>query len=229
MNPNNEKKATVTAALAPEKRRLRNRPTSSIGAAARRSTSTNATSSATPSASRPSVWAPPQPASGASITAKTTMPIAAVDSSRPGRSSGGVSGSREVGTIASARPIAASDTGTLTKNVHSHERPSSSAPPANRPAPAREPHRRAPQADRRRARTALTKHVRDDRQRRREDHRRADPHDRPRADELGRGVHEPRRRIPRSIDHEAGNEHLTAADPVAEAAGGKHQRGERER
>jgi hypothetical protein len=67
MNPISEKKVIVSAPLAALKRGLRNSATSSIGARARRSQTTNTASTLAASASPAIVRAAPQPWLGASM------------------------------------------------------------------------------------------------------------------------------------------------------------------
>src|SRR5215469_628104 len=65
MNPSRAKKAIATAALAAVNRGLRNRLTSNIGLAIRRSATASPARTATPAASRPMVDAEDQPQVGA--------------------------------------------------------------------------------------------------------------------------------------------------------------------
>src|SRR5262249_38628096 len=105
VKPASVKKLMAIDPLAAEKRGLRNSLTSSIGRARRRSTPTNTASSASPMVTVAAVSLDPQPQLGASMIEKTRVPIAALDSTRPAQSIGGVEGSFDVGTT-SATPIA---------------------------------------------------------------------------------------------------------------------------
>src|SRR5882762_199193 len=98
MKPWRAKNEIATTPLAALKRGLEKSDTSSIGWDVRRSTNTKITSSDTPSTRLEIVRTEPQPHPGASITPKTTIATPTLDSRRPATSSGGVSGSREVGT-----------------------------------------------------------------------------------------------------------------------------------
>ena len=130
MKPARAKKDTVTARDAAEKRRLRNSRTSSIGCAVRRSCAMNAAVRTVASVNSASVSADAQPRLGASMIANTAVPTASAERTRPGTSSRGASGSREVGTTHRTSASAPSATGTFARNVACQVLASSSTPPA---------------------------------------------------------------------------------------------------
>src|SRR5437660_1787056 len=130
MKPKRQKKAIVTEPLAAVKRRLRKRPTSSIGAEVRRSHITKAASRTVAIAKPPSVRALPHPWLGASMIVKISSPIAAVENTSPPRSIRGACGSRDVGTTEATKTAAAAATGAIAKKMLFQEKRSSSQPPA---------------------------------------------------------------------------------------------------
>ena len=103
------KNTNVIAPLAPEKRGLRNRRTSSIGSRVRSSQARKAprTTAATPNAARmvPSV----QPREGASMIAHTSVVRPAIERANPGTSSRGAEGSFDSGMRKRPAISAASD------------------------------------------------------------------------------------------------------------------------
>src|SRR5436305_13593322 len=98
VNPASVKKPIVIDPLAAVKRGLRNKLTSSIGRAIRRSTLMNAARRTRPAAMVPSVRVDPHPQFGPWMMLRTSVPIAALDRSSPGQSIGGGVGSLEEGT-----------------------------------------------------------------------------------------------------------------------------------
>src|SRR6516162_3757082 len=117
MNPNREKKATVTAALAAVKRGLRNRWMSSIGSGVLRSRAMKVPNRTAVAAKPAMLRALLQPTSGASMIVKISNAIAAVERAKPGRSTRGALGSREVGTEYATSAPASNATGAIAKKM----------------------------------------------------------------------------------------------------------------
>src|SRR5437762_5957590 len=107
--------------LAAEKRGLRKRDTSSIGRSLRASTLMNTASSARPSAKAANVDVDAQPQSGAWMMAKTSVPIAAHDSTSPGQSMGDAAGSFDVGTEDATPKATRAARGTMNKKTLPHQ------------------------------------------------------------------------------------------------------------
>src|SRR5215510_1454007 len=120
MNPFRAKNAIATDPLAAVKRGLRNSATSTIGCAVRASAATKAASTATPAASTLMVVVEPQPQLGAWMTPNTSRPIATADSARPRQSTGGVRGSREVGTAQAITAATTAATGAMNTKMLPH-------------------------------------------------------------------------------------------------------------
>ena len=120
MKPNRVRKPAVIARLPPENRRFANTDTSSIGWGVRSSHSVNAvrTTAATtnPAMVRPLV----HPTLGASMMVYTRAVTPIADRTRPGPSTGGAAGSRDVGTNSSPPTIATAAIGTLTRKIEPH-------------------------------------------------------------------------------------------------------------
>ena len=113
---------------------------------------------------------------------------------RPGTSTGGASGSREVGTKSRTQHDRDRRTmGTLTRRTEPHHQWSSSTPPRIGPSGNADARQRGPDPDRPAALPAF-EHVRDDRERRREDRGAADAHQRAEGDEPRRGRERGQRR-----------------------------------
>src|SRR5262249_49303523 len=129
MNPNRVKNDTVTAPLAALNRRLRNRPTSSIGSAARRSQLMNAASRTAERANPATLRGAAHPYVGASMIVNTSSAMVADDKTRPGMSTGAASGSLEVGTTSATRITAAAATGAMAMKMAAQLERSSSQPP----------------------------------------------------------------------------------------------------
>ncbi len=70
-----------------------------------------------------------QPRSGASMMVNTSVPMVRVDRTRPPTSTGGVAGSREVGTNRAPPRNVSAATGAITTNTLPHQKCSSSQPP----------------------------------------------------------------------------------------------------
>src|SRR6516162_11549581 len=144
MNPSRAKKEMATEALAAVNRGLRNRLTSIIGLAARRSAATSRPKTAAPAASAPMVAGEAQPQLGAWMIPYTIRLIPAVDRAKPRQSTGGVQGSREVGTRQATSSPTTAATGIMNKKMLPHQYRSSSQPPAigpsATPTPALAPH-----------------------------------------------------------------------------------------
>src|SRR5215510_16372636 len=130
MNPSSAKKEMATEAAAAVKRGLRNRLTSIMGLVARSSVTTSRPKTTTPAASTPMVAAEAQPHSGASMMPYTIRLIPAVDRAKPRQSTGGVRGSREVGTRQATSSATTAAMGTMNKKMLPHQNSSSSQPPA---------------------------------------------------------------------------------------------------
>ena len=128
-NPARAKKIVMIEPLAAEKRRLRNSDTSSIGCARRRSQATNTAVTAAVRANPTTVAGDVQPRSGASMMVNTKVPMATVDRTRPPTSTGGVAGSRDVGTNNTPPRNVTAATGAITTNTLPHQKCSSSQPP----------------------------------------------------------------------------------------------------
>src|SRR5215467_14340157 len=120
MNPRRAKNAIATEALAAVNREFRNRLTSIIGLAAARSAATSTAMTAAPAARVPVVAAEAQPQPGAWMTPKMIRHIPAADSTRPRQSTGGVRGSREVGTRHATRAATPPAAGTKNKKMLHH-------------------------------------------------------------------------------------------------------------
>ena len=131
--PNIEKNTSVIAALAPEKRGLRNSRMSSIGWDARISQAMNAprTTAARPNAAR--IVGFVQPRAGASMIAHTSVVRPAIDSAKPGRSRRGADGSLDSGTSQRPAVSAATTNGRLTRKIAFQLACSISQPPATGP------------------------------------------------------------------------------------------------
>ncbi len=107
------------------------------------------------------VWALVQPRSGASMTAWSSSPTNRTDSTRPGRSRRGASGSREVGTYSQTATMMTTASGTLARKVAVQSNCSSRSPPATGPSATASPVD-APQTPIARARAARSVKVRID-------------------------------------------------------------------
>ncbi len=115
--------------LAAENRRLRNSDTSSIGCARRRSQATNTAVVAALRLKPTTVAGAVHPRSGASMMVNTKVPMATVDRARPPTSTGGVAGSREVGTNNAPPSNVTAATGAMATKTLPHQKCSSSQPP----------------------------------------------------------------------------------------------------
>src|SRR5215831_15238795 len=130
MNPSRAKNAIATEAAAAVNRGLRNRLMSIIGWAVARSATTRAPRTAAPAARTLRVAADAQPHPGAWMIPYTIRLIPAADSTRPRQSTGGVRGSREVGTRQATSSSTMAATGTKNRKTAPHQNRSSSQPPA---------------------------------------------------------------------------------------------------
>ena len=144
MKPSSANSAIATAPQAALKRGLRKRLTSIMGCADRASATAMRASTATPPTMTAAVEAEPQPQRGASITPNTSRPIPAPDRTSPRQSTGGVAGSREVGTAAATPRATPAASSAIAAKMLPHQKRSSSQPPAigpiATPPPAQAPH-----------------------------------------------------------------------------------------
>ena len=132
------KKAKVTLMLPAEKRRLRNTPTSSIGWSMRCShrTKPRRNAAAAPNATNDATDS--QPCTGPSITAHTSVPTPAMESTTPIGSKRWSVVSRDVGTSHAMSTIATNTTGTVTLavspwgEVEVNGKPAGTTPPLTR-------------------------------------------------------------------------------------------------
>jgi hypothetical protein len=131
--PKRAKKANVTATLPAVKRRLVNTETSSIGCVRLRSQATKTAAAPAARAKPPVVTGEVQPCSGASMMVNTRVPIARVDRTSPTTSTGGVAGSREVGTNKAPPTKVTAATGAMATKTLPHQKCSSSQPPVTGP------------------------------------------------------------------------------------------------
>ncbi len=133
IDPNIAKNTSVIAALAPEKRGLRNSRMSSIGSRVRSSQARKAPSTAAlmPKAAR--IVGLVQPRDGASMIAHTSVVRPAIESAKPGTSSRGAAGSLESGTSQRPAASAATTNGRLTRKTAFQFACSISQPPATGP------------------------------------------------------------------------------------------------
>src|ERR1700738_4760146 len=122
MNPNNVRKPAVTARLPPENRRLANTVTSSMGWVLCRSQNPKAASVTADTAKPAAVWALLHPQVGAWMTVYTSAVTPIVDRISPPISTGGASGSRDVGTNNRPPTIAIAAIGTFTKKIEPHQK-----------------------------------------------------------------------------------------------------------
>ncbi len=121
MKPKRAKNADVMAMLAALNRRLVKMRTGSMGSATESSQRMNAVRSVSETTKPSAELAEAQPHSGASMMVNTNAPIAATESSRPGRSSLGAWLSLDSGTSQTAAAIATATTGRLTKKTDPHQ------------------------------------------------------------------------------------------------------------
>ena len=111
------KKASVTDRLAAVKRGLRNRRTSSIGSATRRSHQTKVTSVTAETANAVRTKGLAHPFSGISMIAHTSETRPITDSTAPAGSSATLPGARDSGTMASVARMPTMTNGTLTRKT----------------------------------------------------------------------------------------------------------------
>ncbi len=172
-------------------------------------------------------WSAPavHPRSGASMIVNTSAPMPTVDSTSPTTSSGGVDGSRDVGTNRMAATSVSAATGAMTTKTLPHQKCSSRKPPVTgpnaTPSPVIAPH--TPMAFARSV--ALGVQVRDDREGGGEDERGSDPHAGADDQQRTRGRRPARRPRSPPEDGEARDQGALAPVAVTEAAGGEHERG----
>ena len=206
---------------------MRKKRIGSIGCSVRSSQATNATSSAAPAASEPTIDGLVQPSAFPFTSPQTTPSRPPLASARPGRSSAlsgpWLSRSRANASGASSRP-----TGTFSQKIHCHEIPSITAPPTSGPLATAIPPI-APQIAERDAAALGRKGVGEDRQRQRHHERAAEALHRPRGDQRLHRRRERGRRGREREDAEADAEHAPAAEAVAERGAGEQEDGERER
>src|SRR5262245_61418671 len=115
MNPSSAKKEMATAAAAAVNRGLRNRLMSIIGWAVRSSAATKRPRMTRPAARVVRVAAEAQPQLGAWMMPYTIRLIATTDRAKPRQSTGGVRGSREVGTRQATSAATTAAIGTMNR------------------------------------------------------------------------------------------------------------------
>jgi hypothetical protein len=129
----NEAEIANAAICAPVKERSRNRPSGSIGAAARRSTATNAPSSTTAPVPKATMNALVQPSSFPRRSASTSANRPPISRNWPAQSSPRAAGSRDSTTYRSVAQMQNSPIGMLTKKIQRQSSPLVSAPPTSGP------------------------------------------------------------------------------------------------
>ena len=119
--------------VSPRKLRTPNRRSSTSGAGARRSITTNAISRTVPPASSATVRGEPQPQLLASISASTSAASPGTSVTRPGMSIRPPASTRPSGRVQSTIAIVAAPTGMLIQNTQRQSRDSVNTPPISGP------------------------------------------------------------------------------------------------